>query len=311
MSDEKDEKLSGLNKWDSSSLKLWTTLAIFASRGGGKSFCVRDLLYKNRHKFPAIIVICPTEPVNKFYQSIIPDIFIFDELNEDTIEAIKKIYKRQTELAQEMPPWMKTEEDRTVLIIMDDCMASEKKHLNSLTVRDIYKMGRHYKFSLIVIVQYFNDLSIDLRHNLDYAIILKCTNKGMQHKFQEFLGGFDDKYEFAQVLQKYTDKYGCLVKDGTTGSTDIRKQFFWYRAEQTPDDFKMNPDQWLVHKAHYISRDAAIGKMDWNKFSENPLSIIDGTKVEDKKDSKSKNSKKKPFGVLYHYDEHGNIIDED
>src|SRR5438309_1444349 len=138
------DKVLELKKWDASSIKPFTTMAIFAPRSGGKSFLVRDILYKNQGKWPAIVVICPSEPVQNFYKNIIPDIFIFDELNADTIESIKNMYKRQTMSKKKLHPSMTKESDMNLLIIMDDCMGQQKKYLNHLAVKDLYKMGRHF-----------------------------------------------------------------------------------------------------------------------------------------------------------------------
>ena len=293
-------ELKGLNKWNPVKIGLTNTLGIFAPRGSGKSFCIRDLLYKNQHRFKAVVIICPTEKVNKAYGSIIPDLFIYDELNQETLDAIVRFYDRQKELSENLPPWMETDEDRSLLIIMDDCMASEKKYLNSLSIKDLYKNGRHYKFALWVVVQYFNDLTPDVRNNLDISIVLKVPNLSMQKKFFEFFGGFKDKNQFADVLKTYTDKYGALVKDTTTGSTDVEKMFFWYKADKTPDDFKMNPDQWAFHDYHYIRKETRQKKRDWNKFAEDPAAEMNARKGD---------AKKKQFKVLLKYDENGLPMD--
>ncbi len=309
--DDEEQLLDGLDVWNSSGLYPWATLAIFAPRGSGKSFCLRDLLYKNKDKFPAIVVICPSEKSNKFYQYIIPDLFIYDEFDESTLDAIRNIYERQTRLLAGLPSWMNDEYDTTVLIIMDDCMTADKSVRNSVLVKDLYKLGRHFKFGLWVVVQYLNDLPPDLRINLDYTIILGSAGKSMQYKFYDFLGGFDDKHQFAQVMKEYTNNFGCLVKDGKTGSTEVIKTFFWYKARATPPDFKMNPDQWAYHEAHYLNPHAGGLKTNWDEWKINQVvsGAGPGSEKQGKAAAKAKKDKTRPFKSLHRYDANHVVMD--
>jgi hypothetical protein len=310
--DGDDGMIDGLDAWVASGLNPWATLAIFAPRGSGKSFCLRYLLYQNKDKFPAIVVICPSEKANKFYQLIIPDLFIYDEFDESTLEAIRNIYERQTRLMGGLPSWMSSEYDTTVLIIMDDCMTAEKSVRNSVLVKELYKQGRHFKFGLWVVVQYLNDLPPDLRLNLDYTIILGSAGKAMQYKFYDFLGGFDDKHQFAQVMKQYTNNFGCLVKDNKThNSTEILKTFFWYKAKVTPKDFKMNPDQWAYHHAHYLNPDAGGVKTNWEEWKSNPTvtGAGPGAGKPGKGVKPAKPDRSKPFKMLRHYDKDHNLMD--
>lgn len=308
MSDEKRE--FHLDRWDAD-IKPWKTLAIFAPRGGGKSYCIRDLLYKNQHKFPSVIVICPSEKVNNFYKTIIPDAFIYDDLDADAIKAIDQAFARQKSLLKELPPWMSSAEDATCLIIMDDCMASEKKYLNHLKVKELYKNGRHFKFALWVVVQYFNDLASDLRLNLDYSIILKSTDVKMQQKYLDFLGdeNFGNKYDFAKIMKHYTDKFGCIIKDTTRGSNDFNKMFFKYKADPVPDNWKMNPDQWAFAACHYVDPDSHVEKIDY----EDTASIIakcaaNTTAVAVPAKGRSKKAEKSAI-IIVDRDKDGEIID--
>lgn len=311
LEEPKIEGFDGLLKWEPVRIGLTNTLGIFAPRGSGKSFCIRSLLYENRYRFKAVVVICPTEPLNKSYQGIVPNLFIFDALDQATIDCIDNFYKRQTTIANGMPPWMHTDEDRSLLIIMDDCMATEKKYLNHLKIKDLYKNGRHYKFALWVVVQYFNDLASDLRGNLDVAIVLKVPSMQMRRKFFEYFGGFENKDDFADVLKFYTDNYGALVKDtGRGGSTEVKNQFFWYKADDVPKDFRMNEDQWLCHDFHYIGDDIAKEKMDWVKFALDPTAMVGKPAAPAGKPAKGgKKERVSLFATLVKYDAKGKPVD--
>jgi hypothetical protein len=267
-----DKKVYKLPLWDGN-IGPYNTVAFFASRNSGKSFAIRWLLYLNQHKFPLVIVICPSECTNHFYRHIIPDAFIFDSVDENTINMIKNImYKRQQQIKDNPPPFLQGEYAHNVLIIMDDCMTEPSKFLNHPIIKALYKMGRHFKIGLWVVVQYFNDLHASLRPNVDVSVILKTEDPKLQAKFQSLVGSIPDKYEFGQILNEATSDFGCLVKDSKRG-------IFWYKAQEIKD-WKMNPDQWNFSNVHYTG-DAYGGgpekkKIDWNKidrrsYMETPL----------------------------------------
>ena len=56
-----ESEFKGLRKWNPQTIGLTSTMGIFAPRGANKSFFIRDLIHKNQHRFPSIVVICPTE----------------------------------------------------------------------------------------------------------------------------------------------------------------------------------------------------------------------------------------------------------
>lgn len=309
--DGDDKNKFKLSKWDPAGGKPWITLGIFATRGGGKSFGLRDLLYKNRHRYHTVMVICPSEPMNNFYKTIIPDIFIYDELDEDAIDAVVAAFHRQEQLINNPPPWMGDDPnhpEKTLLVIMDDCMPAAKKFKEHPKIKEIYKAGRHSKIALYVVVQYITDLMCDCRPLLDIVIVLQQEGIKMKEKFRELLGGFE-RNEWNQVLDTYTDDFGCLVKDNQIKTTDVRKKYFWYKASPVPEDWKMNPDQWAFHKAHYFTGSSAK-KVNWNDFVKKPMATInhDSLKTPTKGD-KAKKDKNKPFDACLKLDEFGNLMD--
>lgn len=325
MSDAEDnyDETFTLNKWNAK-LERYTRLAIFAPSNSGKSFFLRWLLYLNQDLFSAVIVICPSEDINPFYSKIIPNLFVFDELNEETLIKIDEIFQRQ-ELAKKNLPEGVTEDDLSVLIIMDDCMAEEKKFLNHDIIKKLYKRGRHYKFTLWVVVQYFNDLASDLRGNVEYVVILKCDDEKMLEKYRVYLGGkeFGNKKKFAEVMDYYTKKYGCIVKDIKTGGSEFKDKFFWYKAQKTPDDWKMNPLQWEVAAEHYVDPDEVDGneaESFMRDLDEDPVKLME--KMREKATAKIASTlkgakkpvakpvdKRKVAPKMVKLDEYGNEVD--
>ena len=86
--------------------------------------------------FEKIFVICPTEKINPFYNSITKENCIFDQWNEtwvnQLIDSMTKINSNKN-----------TMEKKSALIILDDCM-SDIDFNQSMALKKIYTRGRHF-----------------------------------------------------------------------------------------------------------------------------------------------------------------------
>jgi HSP20 family molecular chaperone IbpA len=182
-------------------------------------------------------------------------------------------------------------EDQPILIIFHNCMAAERKYLNSQVMNDILKNNRHYKYCTLTVVQYFNDLAEDTRGNFDVLVVLKVPSLKMVDKSLEYifnLGDDDDisnkdsgeKEKLAKMLDKYTENYGCLIKDNTTSFSSGKSQFdhfFYYKPSPVPRSFfkeaKFNscPILKSLETAFLEHTNKAPPKvekkMDWSSFS--------------------------------------------
>lgn len=279
----------GLSPWECDKFKLHATLVIFASRGSGKSWFIRDLLYKNRHRYPAVVVICPSEPVQHFYKKFIPDLFIYDELDESTIDQLRKFYTRQQKIKNKRPPWMNQdpnrEEDITLLIIMDDFTESPPKILKHPLIKALYKKGRHFKIAVWACVQYFNDLDIGLRNNIDVLAMIGTFDLDLKKKFFKLIGGFSDLEfkDFDGILLEYTKDRGVLIKDNVRGKNTVQDTLFWYKAEETPE-FMHPPEQVAFASCHHVPSEE--GEQDWDEFKKNPTGYVNGSEIEAVRPSK-------------------------
>ena len=79
--------------------------------------------------------------------------------------------------------------------------ASQKKYLNSLTIRDLHKNGRHYKFALWVVVQCLVDLPPDQRKSLDVIALFKVPDRPIQKKFFDLLVDGVEEELFGHILE--------------------------------------------------------------------------------------------------------------
>ena len=67
---------------------LNSTISVVAKRNSGKSILIRYLVNSQKHLYQKIFVICPTEKINPFYNTITKDDCIFDQWNESWIEEL-------------------------------------------------------------------------------------------------------------------------------------------------------------------------------------------------------------------------------
>lgn len=68
------------------------SIILYGSSGSGKSIIMRDIMYTLKDHIPNIVVIAPTNYLNKSFNDIVPSPYIFNDVTEDLIQ---KIFKRQ------------------------------------------------------------------------------------------------------------------------------------------------------------------------------------------------------------------------
>ena len=134
-------------------------ISIVAKRNSGKSYLLRYLVKKQSYKFNKIFVICPTDSINSFYNTITDKSCIFNEFNESWAnELIDQLMQVNSD---------KNTEKKRVLLILDDCM-SDINFCKSKAMKTIYSRGRHFFLTIISASQYLKNLSPLCRSNSDY-----------------------------------------------------------------------------------------------------------------------------------------------
>jgi hypothetical protein len=236
-----------LKKFDISSITCDKIVLFLASRGAGKSYCVKDLMYYHRD-IPIGAVISPTEKKNKFYSHFIPSLFIH---NEYSPELVQNILKRQTVIMnkknKEETMYGKSNIDPRVFFIMDDCMHDDswKKDKN---MNYIFNNGRHDKMLFILTLQYIIGISPSMRSNIDYVFIFRENNYQNRKKiYDQYCGVFPTFDMFCKVLDVVTEGYGCMVINKTSRSNKLEDIVFWYQAE-IRDNFTVGSrEMWQAH----------------------------------------------------------------
>lgn len=67
---------------------LKKTIIMYGDSGSGKTVLLKDILYNLKNFIPNTIVVCPTNKNNNSFTDIIPEILIFDDVDEKQLETI-------------------------------------------------------------------------------------------------------------------------------------------------------------------------------------------------------------------------------
>lgn len=229
-----------LKKFDPSKIGDGRISVVIGKRGTGKTVLVKDILYHKR-KIAAGICCSGTEDGNQWYGKFIPDMFVYNELDQ---AAVGRLVSRQRKLCK------KNVHD-PVFLILDDCLYDRRVFREKL-IRQLFYNGRHWSVFLVILVQYCMDLTPDLRTNIDYVFILRENIRTNRERLWKAYGGiFNTLDQFNAVMDSVTEDYGALVIDNTSKSNKIEDVAFWYKANPNRD-FKMGSAAlWRYHQAKY------------------------------------------------------------
>lgn len=246
---------------------------LIGKRDTGKSFLVRDLLYHHRD-LPIGTVVSGTEMANQFFGSIVPPVFIHDEITQDVLQ---NVIKRQEGLIRQVKKQQDTYGscaiDPRAFLILDDCMY-DSSWIKNKNMRCIFMNGRHYKLFFVLTMQYALGIPPALRTNIDYVFILRenyISNR--KRLYENYAGMFPSFDVFNQVMDQCTENYECLVIHNNSKSNRLTDQVFWYKAESRPD-FKIGaPEFWSLSRECESSRIQAItgygeGEEEGDDFSD-------------------------------------------
>ncbi len=179
------------------------TVAFVAKRNSGKSVLLKYLVEHEKDQFDKIMVICPTESINRFYSNIVDEKCIFDDYDENWTE---KLIQSLTKTNADTKP----EERKKVLLIFDDILSDVDFH-SSPAMKKIFTRGRHVGISIICTCQYLYQLPPICRSNVDYVLVGQMNNQSKNLLCDEFLAGTLDRKEFINLYNKATRDYNFLI----------------------------------------------------------------------------------------------------
>jgi len=230
-----------LKSFDPKKMKDDAVTLVIGRRRTGKSWIARDILYHKQH-LPVGIAMSGTEEGNGFYSDYIPDSFVYNKYDPETLRTVMN---RQKKLVHNKHPFP------NAFVILDDCAYDRKIFLGDTPLREIFMNGRHWKLFTLITLQWVMDMPPSLRQNIDYVIVLKDNiRKNLKKLHENFFGIIDDFEQFVTIMRQVTEGHGALVLDNTSDSNDITKMLFWFKAR--PRTFRMGTaEYWRQHNKRY------------------------------------------------------------
>ena len=153
-------------------------ISIIGKRNSGKSEIIKYLLSYSisKNEFDKIYIICPTNSINHFYDSMVNPNNIKDSYDEEWTELlISKMAKINDGKTSQKDNLF------NVLLILDD-VANDKAFAHSQTIRKLYGRGRHSFISIICVAQQLHSLATIQRSNADYLICGQINSSNINKK---------------------------------------------------------------------------------------------------------------------------------
>lgn len=232
---ERFASLPELQWFDINSVKPDATIVCVGKRRTGKSFFLRDLMYKRSADFPGGLVISQTDRLNGYWQQYIPQRFIHPKYNPAVLQAL---FKRQ----QAIMMYNKSEDalagkipmiDPRFFVLLDDVISDARLRYDE-SLNELFVAGRHYKIMTLITTQYAKGINPVLRSNTDVAVIFKCNQAMQREALAKEWGDIIAQNAFFYLLDKYTQDNHCLVIDSSKNSNNPLEVIYVYKAEEPP-----------------------------------------------------------------------------
>jgi len=233
---------------------------IYGKRNTGKTFLVKDLLYRVRD-YPNTDIFVREETDKDIYSPMAP------------IDRVKVGWKLIGNVLNRQTAACATENDARAAVVLDDCF--ESHHVfNYPPLRQIMINSRHLKTTLISVMQYPIKFKMEMRANVDYIFI--CRTPVISDRkaiYKEFGGMFPTFDIFCQVLDACTNDYECLVIDNRTASYNIEDMIFWYKPAARGD--------FIMGISEVVERENEPKEEDVRVVVFRPLPVESDTEAED------------------------------
>jgi hypothetical protein len=210
-------------------------ITIIGKPGSGKSVLIKQLLYSKKHLIPVAMAISGSEDSNKFYEKIIPSLFIYDRYRKDVLENFIKRQKHAKEHLKN--PW--------AVLVMDDCM-DDVKIFNDPLLQGLFKNGRHWNMLAIFANQYVFDFKPNIRTNIDGVFIFREPNQSNREKIYKNFASIIPTYSiFCQLMNDLTQDYTCIYINNQIQSNEWTDCVFYFKADPNIPDFKFGCPDYL------------------------------------------------------------------
>jgi ABC-type dipeptide/oligopeptide/nickel transport system ATPase component len=179
-------------------LNIYGFLCIVGKPGSGKtSFAIslmtqkKPKIYKKTHHH--VIIIMPSDSISSLKKNPFEKLPKENLINELTDESIMQINKRIEGY---------TKKGEKTLLFIDDMTAKLKSSAYIIEIlKTIIFNRRHLKTNVIITVQSFVNIPLDLRKNISNLVLFKPSKKEFQQVFDELL---ETKKDLALKIMKIT-----------------------------------------------------------------------------------------------------------
>jgi hypothetical protein len=220
-----------LKKFDLQNIKNDATVLILGRRRSGKSWIIRDIMY-TKQEIPSGVVYSNTANVNKFFHNFIPEAFIYDEMD---INSLDKLIEHQEYKFKEyikkykIKNFDKCKKPFNKFIIMDDVL-DDSSWVKERSIKKLLFNGRHVNFFYILAIQYINAIPQKIMSNFDYVFVLNESSlKNRKKIYDSFCGSIENFKTFNNILESCTTDHGCLVID--THGCSMENSIFYYKSK--------------------------------------------------------------------------------
>ena len=257
-------ELPKLQEWDSDDIKLDSTIVAIGKRRTGKSWALRDIMFKMKDKIPAGIVISQTDELNKFWRQYIPETYIYPKYNPNILDMV---FERQKAILNDKKKTKaEIEKEAPFFILLDDVISDQSLKYDE-NLQELFVAGRHYKLFVMITTQYAKGITPILRGNTDYVLVFKTMQGRQRECLWEDYGDFMTKDGFFTLMDEYTEDNEVLVFDTSENTSQPLEMLRWWKA-QDPGKFRMgSKEYWESAK-----RDLALPP---NDEVYNPLSRLE------------------------------------
>lgn len=237
------------SKWDGRfrlkkkhAVKVGLFVLLIGMRTKGKSTMDLFLLAQNADQFFGGIALTELDTCATDFRRIFPKSFVYDNHDNDAIERffhyMKGLYKS--------PEYVRD----NWLINIDDG-STEKKHVNTPTMIQLAKQGRHHNFSVILATQNIMTIGPGVRSNSSLILISGCNNGNERKKLWDNIvkgcGVFRNEDEFGMMLRELTKKWGFMVINQSADTVADTIRFIRADINKVKEPFRIgHRDFWLL-----------------------------------------------------------------
>jgi KaiC/GvpD/RAD55 family RecA-like ATPase len=190
-------------------------MAIIGSAGTGKTSMLVNLLSSKqayRKAFHHVHVVMPSHSVASLKRNIFKNHDrMYDDLDWGTLDGIREAVRSSAE------------GEKSSLLVLDDVTAALKDNEIQRVLRDLIYNRRHYRLSIIILVQSYNAMPLSIRKTLSHFLFYKPRNKKEAAAIFEELTTMPREEADEMMRFVFDPPYAFMFAD--TGTGELYKNF--------------------------------------------------------------------------------------